>query len=87
MAWDSEFNVILGHSLQKKEKPTNACTCFVFICLFIFNYRYVYMSVYGYVHVSASLPRLKVDFQSIGAGATPGCEQFNVSAGNQTHIF
>lgn len=40
-----------------------------------------------YVHVSAFLPRLKVDFQSTGAGDTPGYVLLNVSAGNQTHIF
>lgn len=45
------------------------------------------MSVCGYVHVSDFLPRLKVDFQSTGAGATPSYEPLNVSAGNQAHIF
>lgn len=45
------------------------------------------MSVCGYVHVSASLLSPKDDFQSNGAGAIPGCESINSSAGNQTQIF
>lgn len=87
MTWDFVFSVFLGHPLQNKENPTNSCICFVFIYLFIFNYRYVCMSVCGYVHVSAFLPRLKVDFQSTGTGAIPSYEPLNVSSGNQTHIF